>query len=146
MKNFLAEIIAEYIERIKYNDIPRAAIEKTKLCILDSIGCALGGSVTDEGKIVIKSLLKGGQGSSTIFGHKIRTSLNSAVFINSTLSNILDFDDTYMGHPGATIVPVALKSFILLFLPVFKTGARHNFLWPAGLSVQFNWKFNRKYA
>lgn len=109
MKNFLTEIIAEYIERIKYNDIPRAAIEKTKLCILDSIGCALGGSVTDEGKIVIKSLLKGGQGSSTIFGHKIRISLNSAVFINSTLSNILDFDDTYLGHPGATIVPVALN-------------------------------------
>jgi len=110
LKNFLAEIIAKYIERIKYNDIPRAAIEKIKLCILDSIGCALGGSMTDEGNIVIKSLLKGGgQGSSTIFGHKIRTSLSSAVFINSVFTNILDFDDTYIGHPGATIVPVALN-------------------------------------
>jgi 2-methylcitrate dehydratase PrpD len=109
LKKFLAEIIAEYVERVQYNDIPRAAIEKTKLCILDSIGCALGGSTIDEGHIVISSLLAGGLGSSTIFGHKEETSLSSAVFINSTLSNILDFDDFYIGHPGATIIPVALN-------------------------------------
>lgn len=109
MKNFLAEIIAEYVERVQYNDIPRAAIEKAKLCILDSIGCALGGSTINEGHIVISSLLAGERGFSTIFGHKEGTSLSSAVFINSTLSNILDFDDTYIGHPGATIVPVALN-------------------------------------
>ena len=38
-----------------------------------------------------------------------KASLCSAVFINSTLSNILNFDDTYIGHLGATIVPVALN-------------------------------------
>ena len=38
-----------------------------------------------------------------------KTSLASAVFINSTLSNILDFDDTHIGHTGTTIVPVALN-------------------------------------
>ena len=109
MKNFLTEFIGEYVERIQYNDIPRSVIEKVKLCILDSVGCALGGSTIDEGHIVINSLLAGGVGSSTIFGHKKKASLSSAVFINSTLSNILDFDDYYIGHPGATIIPVAFN-------------------------------------
>lgn len=109
MKKFLTDIISEYLVKVKYNNIPKNVIEKAKLCILDSIGCALGGSATNEGEMVISSLLVGERGFSTIFGRKNKTSLASALFINSTLSNILDFDDTYMGHPGATIVPVALN-------------------------------------
>jgi len=109
LKKFLTEIIADYIKKIEYKNLPKSVIKKTKLCILDSIGCILGGSATEEGKIVIKSLLEGEPGSSTILGCKEKTSLTSAVFINSTLSNILDFDDTYTGHPGATVVPVAFN-------------------------------------
>lgn len=109
MKKFLANIISEYLGKVRYNKLPKDVIEKAKLCILDSIGCALGGSATNKGEIVISSLLAGERGFSTIFGRKKKTSLTSAVFINSTLSNILDFDDTYIGHPGSTIVPVALN-------------------------------------
>jgi len=109
LKKFLANIISEYIGKVRYNKLPKDVIEKTKFCILDSIGCALGGSATNEGEIVISSLIAGEYGFSTIFGRKKKISLTSAVFINSTLSNILDFDDTYIGHPGATIVPVALN-------------------------------------
>jgi len=109
MKKFITNIISEYLENVTYNDLPKEIIKKTKLCILDSIGCALGGSTTYEGNIVIMSLLEGAKGSSTIFGRDDRISINSAVFINSTLSNILDFDDFYIGHPGATIVPIALN-------------------------------------
>ena len=109
MKKFITDIISEYLGKVRYNNLPKDVIEKAKLCILDSTGCALGGSATNEGEIVISSLLAGERGFSTIFGRKKKTSLTSAVFINSTLSNILDFDDTYIGHPGATIVPVALN-------------------------------------
>jgi len=69
----------------------------------------LGGSTTKEGNIIIRSLLEGLEGSSTIFGKKNKTSVNAAVFINSTFANTMDFDDFYVGHPGATIVPVALN-------------------------------------
>jgi 2-methylcitrate dehydratase PrpD len=109
LKKFLTDIISKYLGKVKYNKLPKDVIEKAKLCILDSIGCALGGSATNKGEIVISSLLAGERGFSTIFGREKKTSLASAVFINSTLSNILDFDDTYIGHPGATIVPVALN-------------------------------------
>ena len=109
MEKFTIEIISEHLGKVEYNNLPKDVIEKAKICILDSIGCTLGGSVTNIGKIVINSSIAKECGLSTIFGHKKKTSLTSAVFINSTLSNILDFDDTYIGHPGATIIPVALN-------------------------------------
>ena len=109
MKKFTTDIISEHLVKVKYNNLPKDVIEKAKICILDSIECTLGGSATNIGKIVINSPIAKECGNSTIFGHKKKTSLTSAVFINSTLSNILDFDDTYIGHPGATIVPVALN-------------------------------------
>jgi len=109
MKKFITEIISEHLGKGKYDNLPKDVIEKAKICILDSIGCTLGGSVTNVGEKVINSLIAKECGFSTIFGHKKKTSLTSAIFINSTLSNILDFDDTYIGHPGATIVPVALS-------------------------------------
>ena len=109
MKKFTTDIISEYLEKMKYDHLPKNVIEKAKICILDSIGCTLGGSITNIGKIVINSPIAKENGLLTIFGHNKKTSLTSAVFINSTLSNILDFDDTYNGHPGATIVPIALN-------------------------------------
>jgi len=109
LQNFISEIISEYIKKVDYNNFQENIIKKAKLCILDFMGCALGGSRTDIGEVVIRSLLEGQSGFSTIYGYKKKTSLTSAIFINSTLSNILDFDDFYMGHPGATIVPVALN-------------------------------------
>lgn len=80
------------------------------MCIRDSIGCNLGGERTEIGGIVINNLkhLNNDSSTSTIFGCK-KTNLFNAVFINSNLVNVLDFDDTYIGHSGATIVPVALN-------------------------------------
>ncbi len=110
MKKFVTDIISEHLGKVKYKNLPNDVIEKAKICILDSIGCTLGGSTTSVGEIVISSSLHAKErGLSTIFGCKKKTSLTNAVFINSTLSNILDFDDVYIGHPGATIIPVALN-------------------------------------
>jgi len=106
---FLTDIIGEYIEKVRYEDLPGWVIEKVKLCVLDSIRCMLGGVVTSLGKTMIKSLLACDHGDSTIVGHGRNASLLTAVYINSTLANILDYDDTYIGHPGATIIPTALN-------------------------------------
>jgi len=111
MEKFITNCIADKIIQMEYDDFPPLVINKIKMCILDSIGCNLGGARTEIGDILIKSLiyLENGSSTSSIFGSKLKTSLLNAVFINSNLVNILDFDDTYIGHPGATIVPVALN-------------------------------------
>jgi len=113
MKRFITQIIADYISGKKIEDFPPEVIDKAKYCILDSIGCMLAGIKTKEGKILLKSLLHNEKGSLSILGFSQKTTLSNAIFINSTSANILDFDDCYIGHPGATIIPPAI-SFIEL--------------------------------
>lgn len=36
-------VLSEYVVRERYEDIPSEVIELTKACVLDSIGCSVGG-------------------------------------------------------------------------------------------------------
>jgi len=114
MTKYTTQFIAEYITQKEIEDFPLKVIEKATYCILDSIGCMLAGIESKEGKILTKSLKDTGLGSSSILGLKYKTSLINAVYINSMSANVLDFDDNYIGHPGATIIPLALNLAELL--------------------------------
>lgn len=111
-QRFAAEALSEYITSIDYEDIPQKIIDKTKQALLDSIGCMLGGSQTAAARISSKVVRElGGKPESTLLGlGGGKVPCLGAVFVNSTMANALDFDDTlpWAGHPGATIVPPAL--------------------------------------
>jgi 2-methylcitrate dehydratase PrpD len=50
----------------------------------------------------------GGVPDARVYGTDLKLPLLNAVSVNAYLATILDFDDTYDGHPGSTVVPVAL--------------------------------------
>ena len=110
----LTKQIVEKIQSIKYENLPERAIEYARFVILDSVGSALAGSKTDIGRILTSLDDKDESGSSLIWGTDQFSSLSIASFINSSLSQILDFDDTYeintlaVSHPGPAIVPLSL--------------------------------------
>lgn len=105
----ITDELACFLTNLSYEDLPSTVIEKAKICILDSLGCVLGASKTDLIDIIWKSLkFLGGNETSTVFGVWEKTSCTNAAFANATLANALDFDDTYGGHPGTTIVPPAV--------------------------------------
>lgn len=109
-RKFTAHELADYIANAKYEDFPEAVVRKAKSSILDSVGCALGGSKTSIGKIIL-SLMRDLQGpGSVIVGSELRALPTYAAYANASLVNILDWDDTLggIGHPGATIIPAAL--------------------------------------
>jgi len=108
-KKFITHLIAEYISKSKYEDFPPEVIHKAKKCILDSIGCMFGGIISKEGKILIQSLLLNEIGHSTIIGYSEETTFLNSIYINPISANILDFDDSVIGHPGATVVPPAIN-------------------------------------
>ena len=111
MERTISEIFADYIASTNFDSLPQDVIEATKMSVLDSIGCILGGYRTEIGGIVVKTIESFGSGQeATILGRGMKTNAPFAGFANSTMANILDFDDFYMpvGHPGATIVPPAL--------------------------------------
>ncbi|MBW2370566.1 MAG: MmgE/PrpD family protein, partial [Deltaproteobacteria bacterium] len=86
-------------------------IEAVKWLILDSVGNAIGGYVLKPGREIADFYeAMGGVEEATVLATGKKLPLLNAVYINSFLANVLDFDDAYkaVGHPGATIIPPAL--------------------------------------
>lgn len=106
----VTEALARYIAQAAYAELPDEVVRKAKLLILDNIGCALGGCVTDTGK-VLTSFGKevSDKAESTIVGDGARVSCMVAAGVNAQMANVLNFDDTTItGHPGSAIVQTAL--------------------------------------
>jgi 2-methylcitrate dehydratase PrpD len=107
---YCSETIADYIQKCSFADLPDSVIRQVKLGIRDSIGCSLSGSTTQIGKIIIDTItaLCGG-GTSTIIGSHLKTSPPYAAFVNGSTADILELNDTFKGHPGATVVAPAIS-------------------------------------
>jgi len=106
-------ILSEYIAAKRYEDIPATVREKIKILLLDSLGCSIGGSTLKPGKMILSFFEGlGGINESSIHATGRKIPCIHAGYVNSALSNILDFDDTLIdkgiGHPGATVVHPAL--------------------------------------
>jgi 2-methylcitrate dehydratase PrpD len=101
--------LAEILSSVAFSDLPHGIIQKTKELILDSIGCMIGGTQLEQGQIVIDFFTDlGGVAEATVAARPDRVPALHAAYVNSYLANLLDYDDTYNGHPGATTVPPAL--------------------------------------
>jgi 2-methylcitrate dehydratase PrpD len=113
MQEWVTKHLVEYAVGTTFQDFPKKVIEKTKLHLLDSIGCSLGGSRSLIGETVLVPFKKmGGHTEATLIGGGTKVPCIQAAFVNGTNANALDFDDTYLangiGHPGSSIIPAAL--------------------------------------
>ena len=107
--------LAAFGRGLSWEDVPDAARRATRIAILDSTGCMLGGSATELAAQTWQAVeAMGGQPNATVAGREARTSVPLAAFVNATQANALDYDDAFecdgkgMGHPGATVVAAAL--------------------------------------
>jgi len=102
-------ILAEYIVESQFSDFPVSVLEKAKRCILDSLGCALGGYASEAGNRVANTIASlGGRRDATILGRGEKVAFPNAAMANTYLANILDYDDTYTSHPGCTTIHPAI--------------------------------------
>lgn len=103
MLNDVTRELAKSITRIIYDDLPEHTVKSIKLVLLDAVGCALGGHITDRAKIALELIGEygGNPQSSIIGGH--RTSHGLAAFANGELINALDYDCT--GPLTAHVLP-----------------------------------------
>jgi len=106
--NSPTKTLGEYVADADFSDFPAAVIRKAKLCVLDSIGCVLGGYVTQAGRTIADLMRDLGGHDATILGANEKAALPNAALANTYMANILDYDDTYLGHPGCTIIPPAI--------------------------------------
>jgi len=94
-----------------FSRLPEAVIAKTRLVIMDTLGCGIAGyTLAGEELAPLLRLAKaeGAHGPAMIFcdGHK--TSVTQAALANGGIIHTIDFDDTSatcFGHFGASLLP-----------------------------------------
>ena len=106
---YLTEKFAKLVTGTRYEDIPAAARDKAKDCILDCIGVAVAGSA-EAISVPVRHYVDavGGHPQCTIIGLGDKTSVTSAALANGVFGHVLDFDDTnqiFIGHGSVVIVP-----------------------------------------
>ena len=94
--------LSEYLIHLRYEDIPKEAIEKAKLCFIDYLAVYLRGLESENAKIAIKTIYE-------LYGNDFN-SLNKG-FINGIASHSLDLDDGHRWaqlHPGSVVFSTVL--------------------------------------
>lgn len=88
---------------------PPAVVAQAKRVVADLVGCAFGGAFTATGRFITDLATEiSGPGEAALLGTKEKISAIVAAGANAKLANVLDFDDTLYGHPGACVVHPAL--------------------------------------
>ncbi|MBI2986875.1 MAG: MmgE/PrpD family protein [Deltaproteobacteria bacterium] len=108
----ISERLAEYVAGMVLGDFPPEVVAKTKLCILDTIGCMLRGS-RDEvaASLAAHALRYGPPGPCTIFGHSGSVGPEHAALANGTSAHVLEWDAGHRpsdNHLGGVVLPATL--------------------------------------
>ncbi|MFZ4575636.1 MAG: MmgE/PrpD family protein [Phycisphaerales bacterium] len=117
-KKYISHTLAEWACGLKYEHLSAEAIHKAKLFWYDSLGCALGGSQTEDAKILLEhhremSGSHAGSGPCTSFVTGFKTNPVDAAFLNNHMIRAMDYNDIYWKadpcHPSDIIAaPLAL--------------------------------------
>ena len=94
-----------------YDALPAATRQAAARCLLDHLGCVVGGMRTELGQSVAGLIAEmGGQPQATLVAGGRKVPAPAAALANGTAANALDYDDTLNGHPGATVCAAALAT------------------------------------
>src|SRR5258706_14147140 len=87
--------MAEYAAGLRYEDLPSDVRDLAHLVLLDTLGCALAGSTTDE-LIKIRQAMtaaSAGAGDATLWGTSEKLPLPLAVLVNGAAVPAREMDD-----------------------------------------------------
>ena len=104
--------LAEFIINTRTADIPADVMNASRDALIDTVGCALVGSIDEVGEITLRYVRDlGSKREATIWGTPVATSMAEAAFVNGVFGHALDFDDVHSsvhGHPSTTMIPAAI--------------------------------------
>ena len=134
----IAERLAGFAHRLRLDDVPAAIVEKAKLHILDTLGCAAAAADSRFARASLAALrrLDGGSGSVAI-GQAGTLGLRDVTMFNAGIGHMLDFDDTHtttLTHVSVAALPAALalgaragasgRELLAAYLIAVETGCR----------------------
>ncbi len=114
---YLVHSLAGYVAGLRYEDLSPRAVEVAKQAVLDSYGNMVYGRYCETGEKIMAYL----DGAEAVPGKETRVSVlgtdgrlaakEAAIFAHTMMARCADLDDGYrhaMGHPGSSLVPLAL--------------------------------------
>lgn len=105
--------LAKFVAKLKYSDLPKNVVQKTKDLILDQLGVQLAASTKPWSKAVYRDAMNaGGRKDSTIVYYGDKVPVTSAAFVNGSFGHGIELDDGYrpgVTHPACVIIPAALS-------------------------------------
>jgi len=109
----LAGTLAAFVAELRWDTLPDAVVAQTKLLLLDTLGAALAGVHTDEGRAVREAArwFGGAAGPAGVWGTADRSTPAAAALVNGTTAHAQELDD-FGGcdHSGAVVIPTVLAS------------------------------------
>jgi len=107
--------LAEFVARLRYEDLPQAVVDQACRILVDTVGCAISAWAEDPAKariaLEIARLYGSDNGASVIGIAGVKSQPAFAALANGILVNAADNDDTHkraLLHTGSVVVPPAL--------------------------------------
>ncbi len=130
-----SDLLGDMLASIHYAMLPQQTLLAAKQLVVDSIGCMFGGTQLIQGRKMADHVSSwAGSGKAAVAGSSRCMNPIQAGYLNAYLANLLDYDDTYFGHPGATVIPPALalahelnlngKQFLAAVVGGYEVGIR----------------------
>ena len=109
----LSAALAEFGHRLNFAAVPAPVTAHAKLLLLDTLGAALAGVETAEGRAVTAAARRfaAGRGPCAVWGTPVRTTRAAAALVNGTIAHAQELDD-FGGcdHSGAVVIPAVLAA------------------------------------
>lgn len=106
--------LAEFLSKLRFEDLPGDVVDKAKICVLDAIGMALEGYRLEPVELALDVAedLSGG-GDVTLWGRGSHVGLLQGAFANCVAIHALLHDDTLMSawsHPAGPVISTAIAA------------------------------------
>ncbi len=108
----LTQQLAEFVINTREGDVPAEVLDRSRDALVDTLGCALAGSLDEGSEIAQRWVIEtGARAQSIVVGTRLATSPAEAAFANGLAAHALDYDDsltTLRGHPTAPMLGAGL--------------------------------------
>ncbi|HEX2826484.1 MAG TPA: MmgE/PrpD family protein [Burkholderiales bacterium] len=109
----LTEQLVDAILGVRYETLPKEAIDMAKAVTLDGLAVTLAGSTEPlgVGRISIEYVkAMGGAPQASVIAGGFKTSMQEAAYANGTMAHALDYDNTWypLNHPTSPTLPAIL--------------------------------------
>jgi 2-methylcitrate dehydratase PrpD len=110
----ITDELAAYAVRAKFSSLPDNVRTETTRAFVNWIGCVLGGCREPAVEIAAATVSRLGEsGQASLIGHRRRSDVASAAFVNCVSSSVHGFDDAHLATVTHPTGPVAAALFAL---------------------------------